>query len=159
MALNIRQQKFAKLVASGMSQVDARQAAYGDGWPPAKRASHKQAAARMMRQPEIRQAVERYAEELLPIGDLRTCQQQMLVNMRDLALNSPNHRVRLEATKLLHSICERREEQQRSVRTVNVDALIAEIAELAPKPTLELETVDETAEDKAGETAGGEPEY
>jgi hypothetical protein len=134
MALNIRQQKFAKLVASGMSQVDARQAAYGDGWPPAKRVSHKVAASRMMRQPEIREAVARYAEQMMPIGDLRAAAQQMEKNIYDLALHSPNPRVRLEACRSLIAICERREQEeaQRRPRTVNVDALIAEIAELAP---------------------------
>jgi hypothetical protein len=151
MALNIRQQKFAKLVASGMSQVDARQAAYGDGWPPAKRVSHKVAASRMMRQPEIREAVARYAEEMMPIGDLRAVAQQMERNIYDLALHSPNGRVRLEASRLLIAICEKREEQQRSGRTVNVNALINEIAGMASQPTLEVETVgaigNETAAD------------
>jgi hypothetical protein len=154
MALNIRQQKFAKLVASGMSQTDARQAAYGDGWPPAKRVSHKEAASRMMKQPEIREAVERYAEQLLPTGDLRTVAQQMEKNLYDLALHSPNGRVRLEASRLLHAICERREEQQHAGRTINVDRLIDELTELTPRGTLGVESAD----DKTAEAAGAASE-
>jgi hypothetical protein len=92
----------------------------------------------------------------MPIGDLRVVQEEMLANLRHLALNSSDHRVRLSASKMLHDICVRREEQERSVRTVNIDALIAEIAELAPRCTLELETVDDSAEHNAGETAGTE---
>jgi hypothetical protein len=34
---------------------------------------------------------------------------------------------------MLHEICEKREEQQRSGRTVNVNALINEIAGMAPQ--------------------------
>jgi hypothetical protein len=71
----------------------------------------------------------------------------------------PDHRVRLQASQLLHAICERREEKEQTLHTVNVDALIAELAELAPRGTLELETVDGSAEDNAGETACGESEY
>jgi hypothetical protein len=156
MALNIRQQKFAKLVASGMSQTDARQAAYGDGWPPAKRASHKEAASRMMKQPEIREAVARYAEQLMPIGDLRAVAIQMEANLQHLALHASSDRVRLQACQALIQICARREQEeaQRRPRTVNVDALINELAELAPRRTLEFEMVDEAPEDDEGETPG-----
>ena len=41
-----------------------------------------------------------------------------------------------------------------TLKTVNVDALINEIAELTPRRTLKLETADETAEDKAAEATG-----
>src|SRR5262249_47341888 len=146
MALNIRQQKFAKLVASGMSLTDARQAAYGDGWPPAKRVSHKVAASRMMKQPEIREAVARYAEEMMPLADMRAVAQEMERNIYDLALHGPNGRVRLEASRLLITICERREQEEahRRPRAVNVDTLINEIAGMAPQRRLDHEVVDDT---------------
>jgi hypothetical protein len=45
-------------------------------------------------------------------------------------------------------------EQECSVRTVNVDALINELSKLAPRRTLELEMVGEAPEDDEGETTG-----
>jgi len=151
MALSPRIQRFAKLVASGMRQTDARIAAFGDGWPSIKRASHSQQASRLMQRPDVRAAVAEYTEQLLPLADLRAVAQQMEANLYDLALHSPNPRVRLEASRLLIAICERREEQQRSGRTINVDTLIAELAGLAPKRTLDLEIVDDNTPEATGD--------
>jgi hypothetical protein len=122
-----------------MRRTNARQAAYGDGWPPAKRASHKEAASRMMRQPEIREAVAQYAEQLLPLADMRAVAQQMEANLYDLALHSPDDRVRLEAARTLIAICERREQQERPAKTVKVDELIREIGALAVRRAQHLD--------------------
>jgi hypothetical protein len=154
-------QRFAKLVASGMRQTDARIAAFGDGWPSIKRSSHSQQASRLMQRPDVRAAVAEYTEQLMPLADVRAVAQEMERSLYYLALHSPNDRVRLQASQALIEICERREQEeaQRRPRTVNVDALINELAELAPRRTLELETVDESVEDNTRETAGGDSEY
>jgi hypothetical protein len=65
-----------------------------------------------------------------------------------------DHYMRIEDGGLLFDACERREEQQRAARTVNVDRLIDELTELPPRRTLKLETADEAAEDKAAEAIG-----
>ena len=78
----------------------------------------------------------------------------MEANLQHLALHASNDRVPLQACQALLEICERREAQQRPVRTVNVDALIDELAELPPQRTLDLEMVDEAPEDDEGETTG-----
>jgi hypothetical protein len=106
----------------------------------------------MMRQPEIREAVARYAEQMMPIGDLRAVARQMEANLQHLALHSPNDRVRLEACRSLIAICERREEQQGAGLTIDLDGLIAEVAELAPQPTLEVEVVGECADASGDES-------
>jgi hypothetical protein len=139
-----------------MRQTDARIAAFGDSWPQAKRASHSQQASRLMRRPEVRAAVAEYAEQLLPVADLRAVAIQMEANLQHLALHASNPRVRLEACRSLIAICEKREQEeaQRRPRTVNVDTLIAELAGLAPKRTLDLEIVD----DNTPEATGGESE-
>jgi hypothetical protein len=139
-----------------MRQTDARVAAFGDGWPSIKRASHSQQASRLMQRPDVRAAVAEYTEQLMPIGDLRAVAIQMEKNLYDLALHSQSDRIRLQAAQALIEICERREQEeaQRRPRAVNVDALIAELAELGPKRTLGLEVV----EGKAAEATGDESE-
>jgi hypothetical protein len=138
MALTARSRKFAQLVASGLFQSEALDIAYGKGTRTRK--TRKETASRLAAKPEIKAAILEYEEELMPMADLRVVQQQMLANMRDLALRSPDHRVRLEASRLLHGICEKREEQERSQLTVNIDVLLREIAQLAPQRTVEFET-------------------
>jgi len=74
----------------------------------------------------------------------------MLSNMQWLATESPDHRVRLAATKMLHDIADER--LKREQRTVNVDRLISDIQELspaAPKPELELESATEPSAESA----------
>jgi hypothetical protein len=62
--------------------------------------------------------------------------------------------MRLEDCGLLFEICERREEQQHTVKRLSVDALIREIGALATKGTLDVEAVD----DKAAEATGAASE-
>jgi hypothetical protein len=127
-----------------MRQTDARIAAFGDSWPQIKRESHSQQASRLMQRPDVRAAVAEYTEQLLPLADLRAVAQQMEANLQHLALHAPNDRVRLEACRSLIGICEKREEQQRAGhRTVNVDALISELAEVAPGRELKREPINE----------------
>ena len=146
MALDTRQRKFARLVAAGMKQTDARIAAYGDSYPPATRRTHGEQASRLMRRPEIRAAVEEYAAEMKPADDYRAARERMEANMQKLALEAPDARVRLAASKLLHDIATDREERQHRAghRTINVAALIDELSELAPgqSEAIDLEVVE-----------------
>ena len=145
MALNPRQTKFAKLVAAGMAIVDARQAAFGDSYPPATRKTHAEAGSRLAKKPEVRAAIEQYANELTPIGDYRVARERMEANMQYLATQSPDHRVRLAASKMLHEIASERENRERDRRTVTIDSLVQEIGQLqAPEPTEPLEMETET---------------
>jgi len=81
----------------------------------------------------VRAAVAEYTEQLLPLADMRAVAQEMEANLYNLALHSPNGRVRLQASQALIAICERREEQQRAGhRTINVAALFDELSQRAP---------------------------
>jgi hypothetical protein len=146
MGLSPRILRFCRLVASGMRQTDARIAAFGDAWPPAKRASHSQQASRLMRRPDVRAAVAEYTEQLMPVADMRVAAQEMERNLYDLALHSPDDRVRLDAARALIEICEKREGQQRTAKAVNVDELISEIGGLTEKGKLDLEALDDRSE-------------
>jgi hypothetical protein len=156
MPLTTRSRKFAQLVAAGLLQTDALEVAYGKG--RGKRKTRSEEASRLAAKPEVRAAIAEYEEQLMPIGNLRAIREEMLSNMRHLARNSPDHRVRLSASKMLHDICEERCHREEAERkTVTVDALIAELAELAPQPRLELETAgseagEPTALDAAAES-------
>jgi hypothetical protein len=148
MALTVRARKFARLVASGLFQTDALDIAYGKG--TGTRKTRKEEASRLAAKPEVKAAIAEYEEQLMPIGDLRAVAIQMEANLQHLALHASSDRVRLQACQALIEICERREAKQRPARNVNVDRLIDELAELAPKHTPDLEPVDDKAEEATG---------
>jgi hypothetical protein len=133
--------------------------AYGAG--VSTRKTRKEEASRLAAKPEVKAAIVEYEERLMPIGDLRACQERMLANLQSLALESPDERVRLQAATTLYGICgerlERLERVRSSGRTVTIDALVNEIAELASAPApdgLELESLDKTADGGRGEVPG-----
>jgi hypothetical protein len=139
-----------------MKLTDAHIKAYGRGNGTLK--TKMEDASKLAAKPEVRAQIEAYEREYMPIADYRAVREEMLSTMRLLAHEAPDARVRLAASKLLHDICQRHEEQARSLSTVNVDALITELAELAPQPT--LEAVDESAgtDESAPADAAGEAE-
>jgi hypothetical protein len=65
----------------------------------------------------------------------------------------PVHRMRLEDCGLPFDACERREEQQRVARTVNVNTLIDQLAELEPRRRPKREFIDEAARAQEGTEA------
>jgi hypothetical protein len=86
---------------------------------------------------------------MAPIGDLRSARQRMLGNIQQLALFSPDERVRLAASIDLRNYADQREERERALLSkspVNVETLLAELASLREQQepaTLELDAVRE----------------
>jgi hypothetical protein len=150
--LTRRKKEFAKLVADGVKQVDAYERVYGIG--NGSRKTRHELSSDLARRPEVQAEIARYAQEMLPIGDMRVVKQEMLQTMRGLAIGSSDDRVRLAAAKELHDICEKREEQDRHLlqrAPVSVETLLEELSALRGREpaTLEMEVVEEQA---------GEPE-
>jgi hypothetical protein len=153
MGLTWKQKQFCRLVASGTPQTVAYEKTYDSRG--GKRRTRQVQANQLAHKPHIAAQIQAYEEQFAPIADYRRVQQEMFANLYCLATESPDGRTRLNACKLVHEICVRHEEREgATLKTVNVDALINEIAELTPRRTLKLETADETAEDKAAEATG-----
>jgi len=137
-----------------MPQVQAYEKVYGHkGEAVVGTLSRNVQASQLARSPEVKAEIQRLADQLCPIGDLRLVRERMLSNMQWLATESPDHRVRLAATKMLHDIADERLKRERELRTVNVDRLIDDIRELAPaapKQELELTAADEAETVDAG---------
>jgi hypothetical protein len=160
MGATIRQRNFARLAAQGVPLVDAKEQVYGKG--NGKRKTRREEASKLAAKPEVRAAIASYEAQLMPIGDLRECKQLMLANIRDLALNSPDPKVRLAASVNLRDYIEAREALELDHRTVTIDALVREIGAMqapAAEPELELEDVPAEQADAATEpAAAAEPE-
>ena len=155
--MNSRQRMFARLVASGATQVDA----YAEAYKPARqtRKSQHERASVIAAHPDVRQAIAEFEARTVPIDDLRSARQRMLANIQQLALFSPDERVRLAASIDLRNYADQREERERALpakSSVNVEQLLSELAELRARQapaTLELEAVADTGEPVAAEAA------
>ena len=139
--------------------MDAKEQVYGKG--NGKRKTRREEASKLAAKPEVRAAIATYEAQLMPIGDLRECKQLMLANIRDLALNAPDPKVRLAASVNLRDYIEAREALELDRKTVTIDALVREIGAMqqpAAEPELELETVDEDQAAAEAAPAEGETE-
>src|SRR5215471_4944086 len=143
----VKRKQFARLAATGKALVDAHAEARGPG--KGTRKTKKETASTLARRPDVRAMIARYEAEFMPIGDYRKLREECESNMRALMHDSPDHKVRLAASKMLHEIAnERVQREEKEHRIVNVDSLIQEIGELAAPaaaPVLEL-TATETAD-------------
>jgi hypothetical protein len=146
--LTIRQRRFAQLVGAGTTLIEARDRVYGVG--KGTRKTRREMASELAARPQVRAAIEIAAEQLAPLPELRLLKAEMLANMRWLAKYSPSQQVRLAASKLLVDECNAREDREHKLLDsgpVNVETLLAELAELRDREqpaTLELEAVTET---------------
>ena len=149
--LTAKQQQFAKLVANGMSQSMAYDQAYRN--KGRNHATQVTTASRTANRPHVKAEIQRVADQLCPVGEMRQVRERMLSNMQYLAMEARDERVRLAATKMLHDIADERLQREQSLRTVNLDRLIDDIRELepapAPKAALELEAADADPETDA----------
>jgi hypothetical protein len=148
MGLTWKQRQFCRLVACGTPQTVAYEETYGHRG--GKRRTRQVQANQLAHKPHVAAQIQAYEEQFVPVADYRAVKQQMFENLRSLATQSPNHKVRLAATATLLDLCERNEAKEPSLRTVHIDALIAEIAEVAPQPWLDLKTPGESGRDGCG---------
>jgi hypothetical protein len=82
---------------------------------------------------------------MAPADDYRAARERMKADIQKLALESPDHRVRLAASKMLHDIAAERE-QRAGHRTINVEALANELTAMqsgAAAAPIQLEVVNE----------------
>jgi hypothetical protein len=106
-------------------------------------------ASKLAKRPEIAAAIRQYEEELMPIADYRAVRQEMEQQMRNLATGAADERVRLAAAKLLHQICEQREQREAGERrrTINIEALANELTAMqSGAAPIELEVVHEVTD-------------
>src|SRR5215471_17131524 len=94
--MTANQRKFAKLAAQGAKLVAAHEAVYGPG--NGKRINKAIDASRLARKPDVRALIEQYEAELIPFGEMRQERLNMLANIKYLAHNSPDQKVRLAAS-------------------------------------------------------------
>lgn len=149
----VKQKQFAKLVAKGTSLTGAYDKAYAT--KGGKRNTRTRTAYALANKPAMRELIERYEAQLVPIGDLRAEQENMLANLKHLAYDSPDDRVKVTASIKLYELLELHRERQHKYKqlapAIPVDAVVTELLQLAEsQPAIELETVvSETATDPA----------
>jgi hypothetical protein len=154
-----KQRKFAKLVANGTSKADAYEKAYGANG--GKRNTRVHTAYALASQPAMRELIEHYESQLVPIGDLRAEQENMLANLKYLAYDSPDHRVRVTASVKLFELLELYRERQHKYKhlapAVPVDAVVSELLQIAEsQPAIDLETVESENSSEPSDS-GSEP--
>jgi hypothetical protein len=106
MSLTAKAEIFAKLVASGESKVDAYDQVYK--WHGGSRRTRTGAAHVLSRQPAVAERIAFFQAQVMPIDDIRECQQSMLRNMQELALEAADAKIRLAACRTLFDLCEER---------------------------------------------------
>jgi hypothetical protein len=142
--LSTKQKRFAKLVASGTSKAAAYDKAYSSNG--GKRANRGRAGFALANKPAMRELIAQYEAQLTPLGDLRVEQENMLSNLKNLAYESPDDRVRMAASKTLFELLEIYRERQHKYKRLSegaipVDAVVSELLQLAEsQPAIELET-------------------
>jgi hypothetical protein len=153
--ITVKQRTFAKLIAQGMPKTHAYEKVYGHNG--GKKRTRQIAAQRAAAAPAVRAEVARWEEQIMPMPEMRIVKQEMLASMRWLAREAPSMPVRLAASKTLYDICEEREQRERKLldkAPVNVETLLAELAELRDKKqpaTIELEAVSEAESEAQAE--------
>jgi hypothetical protein len=102
------------------------------------------------KKPQVREAIRKYEEALLPLADLRLEQEQALSRIKDLAFSAADPRLKLAANAKLFELLEvfrDREERIQSRRAEvaePVEAIVSELLALAgeTRPQIELEAVE-----------------
>ena len=161
-SLTPKSRRFAKLVAAGVPKTVSFAQVYDSrgGNVRTRRAEAQKLAAK----PAVRALIERYEEQLMPLGDLRSEMEAMLCNIRTLATDSPDHRVRLLAAKTFYEICERREERAQAQLAlppaeapVSVEQLVDELLAISASPdAMELEVATDDPENEAQSSSSAE---
>jgi hypothetical protein len=123
------------MVAQGATQTEAYSQVYGGPDSKAKRNTHSRHAAELMKRPFTRAQVAVYQEQLLPIGTLKQEIEFCLRNLKGLACESEDDKVRLLATCKLLEICERREATERELAAVSKERaqVVADLSALYRK--------------------------
>jgi hypothetical protein len=140
-------EKFARLVADGAKQVDAYISTHGTG--PSRKAQTEM-ACKLAAKPHVQARIQELRNLQHPVLDYKAVREEMLSNMRFLAKESPDQRVRLAATKMLHDICEDRVEKLESKKpggfspqvSHDLDKLVREVFSLARpeiRPAIDLQ--------------------
>ena len=161
MALTLKQRRFARLVANGETHVDAYAEVYGG---TGTRKTQGELGCREAAKPAVRGAIEAYRQQTEPIVDLRRLKAEMLSNLRWLAQESPDQKVRLAASIDLRNYADQREDRERQLLTkapVNVSELLQELESLRAgraAKTLELEAAEAPAGEADKPEAGEAPE-
>lgn len=151
-----KQKKFARLVAQGTGQTDAYEAVYGNRG--GKRKTHTRDAHELVHQPSMRELIAKYEAQLVPLGDLRTEQENALSNLKYLAFDSPDHKVRVTASVKLFELLEVFRERQHKYKrleqgAIPVDAVVTELLQLAEsQPVIEMETSEITEDSSEPDT-------
>jgi hypothetical protein len=145
-----KQKKFARLVAAGSNKTAAYNSVY-----PAKGGSpqtRKRTAYALASKPAIRELIEHYEAQLVPIGDLRAEQENMLSNLKFLAYDSPDHRVRMAASVRLFELLDVFRERQHKYKQIDqpaipIDSIVTELLQLAESPpAIDSETATDPTE-------------
>src|SRR5215831_8382630 len=113
MQLTVKQRAFSKLVAEGTPKAKAYELVYGSRGGKARGRAVQSSI--LATKPAVAEAIEVFQDAIQPIADMRRCREEMLSNMRWLAKESPDHRVRLAATKMLHDIADERVQREAAV--------------------------------------------
>jgi hypothetical protein len=139
---------YARLLAQGTRQIEAYAKTHpGRG---GTRKTHVEQASKKAALPNVRARVEELRNLHYPVNDYRALREEMISNMRWLAKESPDQRVRLAASKMCHDIAvERIQAEGRpavvsAAASADLDRLVAEVMQAGRrelKPALELEAV------------------
>lgn len=112
-----------------------------------KRTTRKANASKLAKEPDVKALIAKYEPLLTPIKNYDECREEMLANLRRLALGAEDERVQLMATKTLHDICEENAIRVKRRTLPQADAIIGELLQISePQPVIELETVDAASE-------------
>jgi hypothetical protein len=157
-----RRKKLAKLIAAGYTQREAYESAYNTRG--GSKNAHAKNGHKIAHLPEVRELIAQYEREIIPLGDLRREQEDILSHIKSLAWNALDEKTRLAASVKLYELLEvHRQTQEKIPRhaattAVSVDAVVKELLEISASPAIELETIEsgtletneETAEEKPG---------
>ncbi|HEX4545755.1 MAG TPA: hypothetical protein VH110_05305 [Candidatus Acidoferrum sp.] len=156
--LTPKQKRFAYLVANGSTRTEAYAEVYLKTGKQ-KTATNNGHVATLDTRTSIE--IARRESELMPLGTMQQEVEFCLKNLKGLALNSPDQKVRLLATLKLHEICETRIGRERELTQSGSERrqVIADLEGLYRK-ALEQPIVEAVidSEPQAEEPAGTEPE-
>jgi hypothetical protein len=162
--LTRKRRKFAKLRAAGLTQADAYEGAFNVRG--GSRNAHQVNGSRIAKLPEVRELIRQYEEEILPLGDLRAEQENILSHLKALAFNAVDEKTRVSASIHLYQLLEiHRQTEERicikrqATSTIPVDAVVSELLQLAQsQPEIELEAIDSGSdfEEESGESQESE---
>jgi hypothetical protein len=147
-----KRRKFAKLRAAGLTQAAAYEGAFNVRG--GSRNAHQVNGSRIAKLPEVQELIRQYEEEILPLGDLRAEQENILSHLKALAFSAVDEKTRVSASVHLYQLLEaHRQTEERicikrqATSTIPVDAVVSELLQLAEsQPVIELETIESESE-------------